>query len=50
MSDEIFLYAALTILAVGLFAYLAFLQWRQRKLERETVRLEEMVKGGRKPA
>jgi len=47
--NEEYLYAALTIVAVALFAYLAYLQWRQRQLEKETARLGEMVKSGRKP-
>jgi len=47
-DTEIYLYAAMTIVAVGLFAYLALLQTRQRRLEKETSRLEEMVKGGRR--
>lgn len=50
ISGETLLYAALTIVAVGLFAYLAFVQLRQRRLEKETARLEELVKSGRKPA
>ncbi len=47
-ETEIYLFAAMTIVAVGLFAYLAFLQLRQRRLEKETERLEEMVKSGRR--
>lgn len=49
ISGEALLYAALTIVAVGLFAYLAYLQYRQRRLEKEAARLEEMVRSGRKP-
>lgn len=49
MSGELYLYGALTIIAVALFAYLALLQIRQSRLLRETARLAEMVKGGRKP-
>ena len=47
-EGEMMLYGALTIIAVALFAYLALLQMRQRRIQQETARLTELVKGGRK--
>ncbi|MEK6851322.1 MAG: CcmD family protein [Candidatus Thermoplasmatota archaeon] len=43
MNDVVYLYAALTVVLVGLFAYLAYLQRRQSRIQAEVKRLEELV-------
>lgn len=48
MSDIVYLYAALTIALIGLFAYAAYLQRRMSKLRSEVVRLEELVTHARR--
>lgn len=46
MNDVVYLYAALTVALVGLFAYLAYLQRKQSRIQAEVKRLEELVTRG----
>ena len=46
MSDTVYLYAALTVALVGLFAYMAYLQRRQSRIRAEVERLERLVTHG----
>lgn len=46
MSDIVYLYAALTIALIGLFAYIAYLQRRQSRIQSEMRRLEALVSHG----
>ncbi len=46
MNDAVYLYAALTVTLVGLFAYLAYLQRKQSRIQTEMKRLEELVTRG----
>lgn len=43
MSDIVYLYAALTVALIGLFAYLAYLQRRMSKIRSEVMRLQKLV-------
>ncbi len=47
MSDAVYLYAALTVALVGLFAYLVYLHRRQSRVRSEVSRLEALVNHGR---
>ena len=49
MSGELFLYSALTVVVVALFAYIAMLHLRIHRLQKEAKRLAEMIEGGKKP-
>ncbi len=47
-EDELLWFAALVIIAIGIFAYIALLQLRQHKLQKEAQRLLEMVESGKR--